>query len=116
MIVDVAVILHDPAPCGTDKLGPRFGNHTTVSGSCAEPVYVDPQLGQIQNRPGRRLYTFGQVDGLIEKFSQKYGFIRPHFANLYTNFPHQSIPLIGCRMTVFSFSGLQRRTSLRYIS
>ncbi len=113
MVIDVAVVLHNAAPRRTYHFFLNLGYYAVVAGSCVKVRNIDLQLRQIHYRPGRRLHALREIDGLIEKFPQKAVFFRAYFTNDCVHlFPH-SARMMGCRMTVFHFSGLHRRTSLK---
>ena len=109
----MAVVLHDAAPRRPYHFSSNLSNQTMVAGTCAEALNIDLQLRLIHHGPGRRLHAFREIDGLIEKFPQKGIFLRAYFANDRVHLFHHSVRLMGCRMTVFSFSDWHRRTSLR---
>ena len=109
----MTVVLHDAAPRRTYHFFLNLGYQAMITRPCAEIRNIDLQLRQIHYRPGRRLHTLREIDGLIEKLPQKAVLIRMDFSDLYRNVVHDSTLLIGCRITVFSRSGLHRRTSLK---
>ena len=109
----MTVVLHDAAPRRTHHFFPNLGYQAVVARLCAKVGNIDLQLRQIYHRSGRRHYALREIDGLIEEFPQKAMFFRAYFTNDCVHlFPH-SARLMGCRITVFSFSGLHRRTSLK---
>ena len=109
----MAIVLHNAAPRRTYHFSLNLSYQAMVTRLCAEIRNIDLQLRQIHYRPGRRLHTLREIDGMIEEFPQKVMFLRAYFANDRVHlFPH-SARLMGCRMTVFNFSSLHRRTSLR---
>ena len=91
----------------------RLGYQAASALPRAEVRNMDLQLRQAHRGPGRRLPALWEIGDRIEDFPQKAVLFLAHFANGRTRLAPHSVRLMGCRMTVFSFSGLVRRASLR---